>query len=45
MDPRNVARAEKLFLGILLKLVKGSRYLGRFIRDEAAENRGMVGKV
>ena len=45
VDPRNVARAKEFFRGMGLQVVTGSRYLGGFIGDGAAEKIWMAGKV
>ena len=45
MDPRNVARAEEFFRGMGVKIVTGSRYLGVFVGDRAAEDSWMAEKV
>ena len=45
MAPWNVARAEEFFRGMVQKMVKGSRYLGRFIREIEAEKSYMARKV
>ena len=43
--PRNVARAEEFFRGMVLQVVTGSWYLGGFIGYGAAEKRWLAGKV
>ena len=43
--PRNVARAEEFFCDMVLQVVMGSRYLGGFIGDGAAEKRWLARKV
>ena len=45
LTPRNVARAEKFFRGMGMQIVTGSRYLGGFIGDAAAEKSWLAGKV
>ena len=45
MPPRNLSQAEEFFLGMGLKVVIGSRYLGGFIGDGAAEKSWLSGKV
>ena len=43
--PRNVARAEKFFRGMGVKIVTGSHYLGFFVRYRAAEYSWLEEKV
>ena len=43
--PQNVARAEEFFRGRGMKIVTGSRYLGDFIGDRAAEDSWLAEKV
>ena len=45
VDPRNVTRVEEFFRGMGLHLVTGSRYLGGFVGDRAAEKIWLTGKV
>ena len=45
VEPRNVARAEKLFQGMGMQIVTGSRYLGGFIGDGASEKSWLTVKV
>ena len=45
MAPRNVSRAEEFSRGMGLQVVTGSRYLGGFLGDGAAEKRCLARKV
>ena len=45
MAPRKVARAEEFFLGMGMKIVTGSRYLGGFVGDRTAEDSWLTEKV
>ena len=45
VDLRNVTRAEEFFRGMGVKIVTGSRYLGGFVGDRAAENSWLTEKV
>ena len=42
--PGNVTRAEDFLQGMVMQIVTGSRYLGGFIRDGAAEKSWLSGK-
>ena len=43
--PRNVAQAEEFFRGMVIKVVTGHQYLGRFIGDREAGKRWLAGKI
>ena len=45
VSPRNVPREEEFFLWMGVKIVTGSRYLGGFVGDRAAEDIWMAEKV
>ena len=45
MAPQTVARAEKFFRGMGVKIVTGSWYLGIFVIDRAAEDSWLAEKV
>ena len=45
VDPQNVARSEEFFLGMVIMVVTGIRYLIGFIGDQAVENTWLDEKV